>query len=126
MVTAGATANTTVKNSRASRESGLLCSHSHGESIGTHLEKRSCCSGPRNVWEALILKKGQPRLSSCRATSNRIPFSGLPKILDSNSLPREKKLLCGPTERVGSPNTISINNYRVNPEPNFNKDKYWY
>jgi len=33
MVTAGATANTTVKNSRASRESGLLCSHSHGESI---------------------------------------------------------------------------------------------
>ena len=34
MVTAGATANTTVKNSRASRESGLLCSHSHGEYIG--------------------------------------------------------------------------------------------
>jgi len=33
MVTADATANTTVKNSRASRESGLLCSHSHGESI---------------------------------------------------------------------------------------------
>ena len=33
MVTAGATANITVKNSRASRESGLLCSHSHGESI---------------------------------------------------------------------------------------------
>ena len=33
MVTAGATANTTVKNSCASRESGLLCSHSHGESI---------------------------------------------------------------------------------------------
>jgi len=33
MVAAGATANTTVKNSRASRESGLLCSHSHGESI---------------------------------------------------------------------------------------------
>jgi len=33
LVTAGATANTTVKNSRASRESGLLCSHSHGESI---------------------------------------------------------------------------------------------
>jgi len=33
MVTAGATANTTVKNSRASRESGLLCSHSHWESI---------------------------------------------------------------------------------------------
>jgi len=28
MVTASATANTTVKNSRASRESGLLCSHS--------------------------------------------------------------------------------------------------
>ena len=33
MATAGATANTTVKNSRASRESGLLCSHSHGESM---------------------------------------------------------------------------------------------
>jgi len=33
MVTAGATAHTTEGNSRASRESGLLCSHSHGESI---------------------------------------------------------------------------------------------
>ena len=33
MVTAGATANTTEGKSRASRESGLLCSHSHGESI---------------------------------------------------------------------------------------------
>jgi len=33
VASAGATANTTVKNSRASRESGLLCSHSHGESI---------------------------------------------------------------------------------------------
>ena len=33
MVTAGATANTTEGNRRASRESGLLCSHSHGESI---------------------------------------------------------------------------------------------
>jgi len=36
MVTAGATANTTVKNGRASRESGLLCSHSRGESIAPH------------------------------------------------------------------------------------------
>jgi len=35
MVTAGATADTTEGNSRASRESGLLCSHSHGESIAT-------------------------------------------------------------------------------------------
>jgi len=34
MVTAGATANTTEGNSRASKESDLLCSHSHGESIG--------------------------------------------------------------------------------------------
>jgi len=33
MVTAGATANTTEGNCRASRESGLLCSHSHGESM---------------------------------------------------------------------------------------------
>jgi len=33
MVTAGATANTTKGNSRESRESGLLCAHSHGESI---------------------------------------------------------------------------------------------
>jgi len=31
MVTAGATASTTEGNSRASRESGLLCSHSHGD-----------------------------------------------------------------------------------------------
>ena len=37
MVTAGATANTTEGNSRASRESGLLCSHSHGESIALAL-----------------------------------------------------------------------------------------
>ena len=36
MVTAGATANTTEGNSRASRESGLLCSHSHGESIALY------------------------------------------------------------------------------------------
>ena len=35
MVTAGATANTTEGNGRASREFGLLCSHSHGESIGS-------------------------------------------------------------------------------------------
>ena len=35
MVAAGATANTTEGNSRASRESGVLCSHSHGESIAT-------------------------------------------------------------------------------------------
>jgi len=34
MATAGATANTTEGSSRASRESVLLCSHSHGESIG--------------------------------------------------------------------------------------------
>jgi len=40
MVAAGATANTTEGNSRASRESGLLCSHSHGESIG-----RPTCRG---------------------------------------------------------------------------------
>ena len=33
--TAGATASTTEWNSRASGESGLLCSHSHGEY--THL-----------------------------------------------------------------------------------------
>jgi len=37
MVTAGATANTTEGNSRASRESGLLCSHSHGESIDIYV-----------------------------------------------------------------------------------------
>ena len=35
MVTAGATASNTKGNSRASRESGLLCSYSHGESIDT-------------------------------------------------------------------------------------------
>ena len=42
MVTAGATANTTVKNSRASRESGLLCSHSHGESIAQRAGALQC------------------------------------------------------------------------------------
>jgi len=35
-VTAGATANTTEGNSRASRKSGLVRSHSHGESIALH------------------------------------------------------------------------------------------
>jgi len=35
MVIADATANTTEGNSRASRESGLLCSHSHGEHIAS-------------------------------------------------------------------------------------------
>jgi len=43
MVTAGATANTTEGNSRASRESGLLYSHSHGKSIApqvrNHVER---------------------------------------------------------------------------------------
>jgi len=34
MVTAGATANISEGTSRAAKESGLLCSHSHGESIG--------------------------------------------------------------------------------------------
>jgi len=38
MVTAGATANTTEGNRRASRESGLLCSHSHGESIALRVK----------------------------------------------------------------------------------------
>ena len=37
MLTAGATTNTTVKNSRASRESGLLCSLSHGESLAVQV-----------------------------------------------------------------------------------------
>jgi len=38
MVTTGATANTTEGNNRASRESGSLRSHSHGESIDMQLE----------------------------------------------------------------------------------------
>jgi len=38
MVTAGATAITTEEDSRAARDSGLLCSHSHGESIGTQCQ----------------------------------------------------------------------------------------
>jgi len=41
MVTAGATANTTEENGRASRDSGLLCSHSHGESIAIRSEDGS-------------------------------------------------------------------------------------
>jgi len=57
MATAGATAITTEENSRASRESGLLCSHSHGESISRkgyreiHLcpwSKRRCGLHPWN------------------------------------------------------------------------------
>ena len=45
MVTAGATANTTEGNSRASRKSGLVSSHSHGESISS----RSGASGGGNT-----------------------------------------------------------------------------
>ena len=40
VATAGATANTTEGNSRASRESGLLCSHSHGESVDERVKGR--------------------------------------------------------------------------------------
>jgi len=40
MVTAGAAANTTVKNSRASRESGLLCSQSHGGNYPVKAKRR--------------------------------------------------------------------------------------
>jgi len=40
MVRAGATANTTEGNSRASSESRLLCSHSHGEPIDTDQKKK--------------------------------------------------------------------------------------
>jgi len=44
MATAGATANTTEDTSRASRESGMLCSHSHGESIVIQpLGNQGCC-----------------------------------------------------------------------------------
>jgi len=42
VVTAGATANTTKGNSRASRESGLLCSHPHGESIDGRCTSNRC------------------------------------------------------------------------------------
>jgi len=48
IVTAGATANTTEGNSRASRESGLLCSYSHGGSIrgcGCVGDGRGCLKG---------------------------------------------------------------------------------
>jgi len=40
MVTAGATAYATEGNSRASWEEGLLCSHSHGESIVNYCRGR--------------------------------------------------------------------------------------
>ena len=49
MATVGATDNTTVGNSRAYRESGLVCSHSHGESIGlsTQSSRISSIGRPR-------------------------------------------------------------------------------
>ena len=49
MVTASVTANTTVKNSRASRESGLLCSHSHGESIARRSLTQTLHAIPRLI-----------------------------------------------------------------------------
>jgi len=82
MVTAGATANTTVKNSRASRESGLLCSHSHGESIDIHNTTYwyTCniyCRGAKlgltltlsvcTVVEARLLTTWRRRCALCRA-----------------------------------------------------------
>jgi len=53
MVTAGATANTTEENSRASRESGLLYSHSHGESIAFLVARVNPRVGPKS-------KQGRP------------------------------------------------------------------
>ena len=45
MVTAGAAADTTKGNSRAPQESGLLCSHSHGESSRHLRALLSVCGG---------------------------------------------------------------------------------
>jgi len=76
MVTAGATANTTVKNSRASRESGLLCSHSHGESIRVRVRVRVNPS----VGKKLYKEKGLTRRTGPGGTiliSEQAPTSRL-------------------------------------------------
>ena len=36
-------------------------------------------------------------------------YIGANPILDEDSVPKEKKLLCGPTECAASPNIININ-----------------
>jgi len=57
MVTAGATANTKEGNGGASRESGLLCSHSHEESTAWEVA-RTVVAPPSSVvtclWEVLV------------------------------------------------------------------------
>ena len=50
---AGATANTTKSNSRTSRESGLLCSHSHGIYVGGSYSSKE--AGRTLGGDALIL-----------------------------------------------------------------------
>jgi len=53
MVRAGVTANTTEENSRVSRESRLLCSHSHGESFAmASAERRGRSATPRPFRDA--------------------------------------------------------------------------
>ena len=77
MVTAGATANTTVKNSRASRESGLLCSHSHGESIGCELY----------VMKDFHTQKGLSQSSICSMQSiANLPLTPPPRFVESGLL----------------------------------------
>jgi len=69
MVTAGATANTTEGNSRASRESGLLSSHSHEESIGT-----TGCNTPASfVKRNLTLRRIKKRTPLSQTTNTRFP-----------------------------------------------------
>ena len=81
MVTAGATANTTEGNSRASRESGLLCSHSHGESIGLCVRRLAllrrgwaCCGLGWSRTCGRLCSKARPPCWRRRARSTR--YSG--------------------------------------------------
>jgi len=74
MVTAGATANTTEENSRASRESGSVCSHSHGESIGfltsseMSVSPRVDPNAPPPEIATSEMSSNPPVLVACRAT----------------------------------------------------------
>jgi len=68
-----------VKNSRASRESELSCSHSHGESITARSKGKIACSA--------MLDQVLRRVSRCHADVNPVPCEPGPPRVNPNPNP---------------------------------------
>jgi len=83
MATAGTTAEITEGNSCASRESGLLCSHSHGESIAFFVPlspPRGALVAPRRaVCSVSIYKEMQEDTHSYEQGNDFVVFSAVEK-----------------------------------------------